>query len=343
MRMASLGTQKMHDESSADAIVAMAYDFRRAKVLMAAVELDVFTILGDGALDSHTLIARIGIAERGAHDFLDALVALQLLHRDCDGRYSNTVAAALYLDRRQSGYVGGMVVHLDQREYPRWQSLTAALRSGRPQADTQTLSSTEFFADEQQLETFAGGMSGGSFPAAQAIARKFPWREFTTVVDVGTSEGCLLVQLAHPHIRGWGFDRPQYKPIFDRYVAKYELADRLSFRGGDFFTDPLPGASVLVMGRILNNWDLVTKQMLVAKAHAALAPGGALIVYERFIDNARRTHSAGLLSSLNMLLMTEGGFDFTAEDCMQWMDEAGFRECRLEPLTADIGMLVATK
>ena len=97
------------------------------------------------------------------------------------------------------------------------------------------------------------------------------------------------------------------------------------------------------MGRVLHNWDLATKQILLKKAYAALPTSGALIVYERLIDNARRTNTAGLLSSLNMLLMTAGGFDFTMADCIAWLREAGFRDMRVEPLVAGHSMIVAKK
>jgi hypothetical protein len=83
--------------------------------------------------------------------------------------------------------------------------------------------------------------------------------------------------------------------------------------------------------------------MLLTKAYQALAPGGALIVYERLIDDERRANAAGLLASLNMLVMTSGGFDFTAADCIGWMRETGFRDMRVEALTEDQLMIVGTK
>jgi hypothetical protein len=86
------------------------------------------------------------------------------------------------------------------------------------------------------------------------------------------------------------------------------------------------------MGHILHDWDLEKKRLLLAKAYEALPPGGALVVYETIIDDARRENAFGLLMSLNMLIETRGGFDFTAADCMGWMREAGFRETRAEHL-----------
>ena len=85
------------------------------------------------------------------------------------------------------------------------------------------------------------------------------------------------------------------------------MADRLRFCPGDFFLEPLPAADVLVMGHILHDWDLATKKVLIAKAYAALPPGGALVVYEALIDDGRRANASGLLMSLNMLLKIRAG------------------------------------
>lgn len=97
------------------------------------------------------------------------------------------------------------------------------------------------------------------------------------------------------------------------------------------------------MGRVLHNWDLPSKKMLLKKAYDALPASGALIVYERLIDDERRRNVAGLLASLNMLVMTAGGFDFTGADCVSWMREAGFRDIRVEPLAAEQSMVVGFK
>jgi hypothetical protein len=201
------------------------------------------------------------------------------------------------------------------------------------------------YADPAALEVFVKGMAGGSLQAATAMAANFPWRNYKSILDVGTAQGCLPVQVAraHAHITGGGFDLPPVQAVFDRYVDEHRLSDRLRFYPGDFFQDPFPAADILVMGRVLHNWDLATKKMLLRKAYQALPVGGALIVYERLIDDERRANTAGLLASLNMLVMTPGGFDFTAADCVDWMRETGFRNMRAEALTEDQSMIVGTK
>jgi hypothetical protein len=331
---------------SLEGILELGYAFRGAKALMSAVELGVFTALSEGPLDGEALRRRLGLAERGARDFFDALVALGLLRRDGAGRYVNATAADLYLDARKAGYVGGLFENLNAREYPLWTTLTEALRTGRPQTGFEALQHfSPLFSDPQRLAFFVRAMTGASLAPAKALAAEFPWGRYETFVDVGTAQGCVPVQiaLAHPHLAGAGFDLPILAPSFDRYVKERGLSGRIRFVPGDFFVDPLPAADVLIMGRVLHNWDLPRKRMLLQKAHAALPPGGALIVYERLIDDARRVSSTGLLSSLNMLIMTDGGFDFTAADCIAWMRDAGFREMRTEPLTDAHAMILAIK
>jgi hypothetical protein len=83
--------------------------------------------------------------------------------------------------------------------------------------------------------------------------------------------------------------------------------------------------------------------MLLQKAYEALPSGGALIVYERLIDDDRRVNAPALLASVNMLIMTAGGFDFSSADCMAWMRDAGFRDMRVEPLAGEISMVVGHK
>jgi hypothetical protein len=329
-----------------DHIFKIAYAFREAKALFSAVELGVFTALADGPMDYDSLRNRTGLHERSARDFLDSLVALGLLYRQEDGRYRNTPEADIYLSRRSASYVGGLIDHLNAREYPYWMFLTRSLQTGNPQfADRSQGHYGALYADAADTETFAQAMSGGTLAVARALATRFPWRDYNTLIDIGSAEGCLPVQIAqyHWHISGGGFDLPPIGPIFNAYVNNHGLSQRLRFYPGDFMVNALPCADVLVMGRVLHNWDLPTKKMLLAKAYAALPPGGALIVYERLIDDDRKESKAGLLGSLNMLVMTDGGFDYSAAECFGWMKESGFERVWSEPLTADQSMVVGIK
>jgi len=188
------------------------------------------------------------------------------------------------------------------------------------------------------------GMTAGSLLAARALAATFPWDGARTVIDVGCAQGGAVVEIAraHPHLTGGGFDLPPVEAVFTRHVRDNGLSDRLRFYAGDFFTDALPAVDVLVMGRILHNWDLATKRMLLDKAHRALPPGGVLIVYDAVIDDDRRANAHALLSSLNMLIETTGGFEYTGAQCAAWMRQAGFTQVHAEPL-GDVHTAIVAK
>ena len=334
------------DAASPDRLLEIAFAFRSSKALLSAVELGVFQALNDGPLAAEALVRKLGLEGRGAADFFDALVALGLLNRDETGRYRNVADCARYLDPRAPAYIGGVLEYLNASVYASWERLTPALRSGRPQAG---LSAAGGYAalcqDEARLEIFLHGMTAGSLMPARALTRAFPWHDYRSVMDVGTAQGSLPVEIAleHSHLSGGGFDLPALQTSFTRYVARHGLSGRLKFYGGDFFKDALPSADVLVMSRILHNWDLATKKLLLRKTHAALPPGGALIVCETLIDDERRLRAHSLLASLNMLIQTDGGFEFTGAECADWMREAGFAAVAIEPLGTLYSAVIATK
>jgi hypothetical protein len=241
-----------------------------------------------------------------------------------------------------------MLEMANHRLYPFWGNLTTALRTGEPQNESRNGGENSFkllYADPDRLRGFLKAMTGFSHGANMVIAKKFPWAEYRTAVDVGTAQGDLITQvaLANPHIAGIGFDLPEVGPIFEHYAADNGLAGRVCFHPGSFFDSPIPTADVVMMGHILHDWDLDTKKKLIRKAYEALPTGGALIVYEAIIDDDRSKNSFGLLMSLNMLIETPGGFDYTGADCMGWMKEAGFSNTRFEHLVGPDSMVVGIK
>ncbi len=309
--------------------------------------MGVFTELARGPESYESLSGRLGLHGRSARDFLDALVALGLLTRtgDC---YANSPETDLYLDSKKPSYLGGILEMANHRLYPFWSHLTEALRTGLPQNELKAGGPGLFetlYADPARLREFLSAMSGFSRGSNIAIARNFPWSDYSTFVDVGTAQGDLATQVAlkNPHLRGLGFDLAEVAPIFEDYIASAGVADRVTFSAGNFFEDDLPKADVVLMGHILHDWDLPTKKTLIGKAFDALPPGGSLVVYEAIIDDDRSQNAFGLMMSLNMLIETPGGFDYTGADCSAWMREAGFSAIRVEPLEGPDSMVVGIK
>lgn len=322
--------------------------FWASKALLSAVEMGVFTELATGPESFDNLAGRLGLHHRSARDFLDTLVALGFLQRS-NGTYSNTPETDLFLDRHKPSYLGGILEMANARLFGFWNHLTEALRTGRPQNEAKdAVGESPFealYAEPARLKEFLAAMSGISHGANVAIAQKVPWAKYKTFADVGTAQGDLAVQiaLANPHLKGIGFDLAQVGPTFEEYAQANGLNGRLSFQPGDFFTEPLPRVDVLTMGHILHDWNLDEKKMLIGKAYEALNPGGALVVYDAIIDDDRSKNAFGLLMSLNMLVETPGGFDYTGADCIGWMKAAGFRDAYVEHLVGPDSMVVGFK
>lgn len=328
-------------------IMQLGLGFWSSKTLLSAIEVGLFTELSKGSLNAQLLADRLGLHSRGARDFFDALVSLGMLEREGD-LYRNTAGTDLFLVRGKPSYIGGILEMANERLYPFWGSLTEGLRTGQPQNEFKAGGAGLFetlYGDPERLRLFLGAMTGLSMGASQAIAEKFPWQDYKTVADVGGAQGGLLVQvcLARPHLTGINFDLPVVGPIFEEYVAMHGLSERLSFQPGDFFKEPLPSVDVITMGHILHDWNLDEKRMLLVRAYQALPEGGALIVFEALIDDQRRENAFGLLMSLNMLIETPGGFDFTGQDCSKWMREVGFSETRVTHLIGPDSMVVGIK
>ncbi len=336
----------MSTSPSPSNIMQLGMAFWGSKTLLSAIELGIFTELARQPLDADSLRTQVGLHERSARDFFDALVALGMLER-VDGKYSNTSETDLYLDQSKPTYIGGFLEMANDRLYDYWGSLTEGLRTGLPQNETKE--GGDFFGtlyrNPLKLKAFLQSMTGISMGASQAIAQKFPWKDYKTFTDIGCAQGGLAVQIAqtHTHLIGGGFDLPPVGPIFKDYVQSFNLTHRLRFIPGDFFKEPLPNTDVLCMGHILHDWNLEEKKQLLAKAYEALPPNGALIIFEALIDDERRKNAFGLLMSLNMLIELPGGFDYTGADCSTWLREAGFRETRVEHLIGPDSMVIGIK
>jgi SAM-dependent methyltransferase len=320
--------------------------YQASKTFLSATELGVFNVLADGPLDELALRERVGIHPRGARDFFDALVGLGLLDRDEQG-YHNSPEAQTFLVESQPTYIGGFFRMTGVRLFSVWGQLTTALRTGLPQSEAED--GKEFFgalyADPERLRMFITAMDASAPIMGKALAANPIWGGYQNFVDVGGARGGVAAQIAraHPHLDAGCFDLPAVEPIFDEHMERLGLASRVRFHAGDFFADPLPETDVAVFGHVLHDWGQEEKQRLLEKAFEAVRPGGAVLVYDPMLDEGRRTNVFGLLSSLNMLLETHAGFEYTASQCQDWMRAVGFRDVSSAHLAGPDTVVVGRK
>jgi precorrin-6B methylase 2 len=332
-------------------IMEVGMAFWPAKVLLSAIELQLFTTLGGQAMTGAELQSALQLHPRANPDFLDTLVALGFLGRDGDGplaRYRNTEETALFLDRASPQFMGGFLEMANERLYPFWGGLTDGLRTGRPQNEIKQNGASmfaELYSKPERLEQFMDAMSGISAANFQSFADKFDFSRYQTLCDVGGATGQLSLSVArrHPHLRCTSVDLPAVTGIATRKIAAAGLDQRVTARALDFFNEPLPKADVITMGMILHDWNLEKKMHLIRAAYDALPPGGAFVVVENLIDDARRENAFGLMMSLNMLIEFGDAFDFTAADFFGWCGQAGFRKMEVIPLGGPASAGVAYK
>src|SRR5262245_14793624 len=310
-------------------VLQLGMGFWSSRVVLTAVEMGLFTELAKRPRPLQEVIDHFGWHSRAAHAFLEALVGLELLTRDAAGVYANSRQAALFLDRAQPSYLGGLLELSSTRLYDLWSGLGDLLKTGRPQAKEDTDGSDFFgtlYRDPEALRKFLSGMTGISMGEAVPIAAHFPWKRFKTFVDVGAAQGVLpvVVALTHPHLTGASYDLAAVKPVFEDYVASFDLSERLRFLPGDMHEGPLPSADVICFGHLLHGFGEEQRRALIAKSYAALPPGGAILIYDAMIAAGRRRNYISFLSSLNIMLETRDGFEATTDQCAQWLRDAGF-------------------
>ena len=332
-------------------IMDVGMGFFGSRTLLTAVELGLFTELGTGKMSGAQIAERLGLHPRAVPDFPDALLALGLLTRDGDGPdalYGNTVETAVFLDKESPQYIGGILEMASERLYKFWGSLTEALKTGEPQTEVKESGEPVFaklYSAPERLEQFMNAMAGVSAGNYRALAQKFDFSPYKTLCDAGGATGQLscLVALENPHMHCISADLPPVEPIAKKYIEAAGFPHRVETAAIDFFEDPLPKADVITMGMVLHDWDLEKKKHLIKLAYDALPPGGAFIVVEALIDDARRENAFGLLMSLNMLIEFGNAFDYTGADFKQWCAEAGFDRFEIIPLAGPSSAAVAYK
>ena len=341
----------MQGDTSPDHILQIGFGFWASKTLLSAVELNLFSLLADGPKTGPELQHAMSLNPRGTYDFLDTLVALNLLQRDGvgeTGRYANTASTARFLVKGRPGYIGGMLEMANARLYRFWADLTTALKTGKPQNEAKETGKSmfgELYADPARLEQFMDAMSGISMSNFGAFAERFDFSKYKTLADIGGATGQLsaIVAERHPHMHCRTCDLSEVVPIAERRIKERSLDGRVVAEKIDFFADEFPKADVITMGMVLHDWNLADKKMLIAKAYRALPAGGALVAIENIIDDERRKNAFGLMMSLNMLIEFGEAFDFTGAQFSQWCKEAGFSRCEIIPLAGPASAAVAYK
>lgn len=332
-------------------IMQIGMGFWASKTLLTAVNLELFTLLANAELSGEEIKKELGLHQRSLYDFLDTLVALGFLNRTGIKKssiYSNAADSDLFLDKNKPSYIGGILEMSNNRLYPFWNNLEEGLKTGKQQNEAKNGGASVFeaiYADENKLREFIHGMGGVQAGNFMFFAQNFDFSSYNSLCDIGGSGANLSIHVTknNPHMKCTSWDLPPVEKVATENVNKFGLSDKISLASGDFFADDMPKADIITMGNILHDWGLDDKLILIKKAYDALPKGGVLIVIENIIDNERNKNAFGLMMSLNMMIETDGGFDFSAADFEVWAKEIGFQKIETMPLTGPSSAIIAFK
>jgi len=327
--------------------------FWASKILLSAVKFEIFTTLAErkslsaSEIKSHL---KFKCTDRNVFDYLDALTTFGFLNREGvleTAKYSNNINTDFFLDKKKPTYIGGILEMMNNRLYGFWGNLEAGLLTGHPQNEAKHGDNLfeKLYADADRLKEFIQAMSGVQMGSFMALAQKFDFSKVKTLVDIGGSAGLLSLTVAkhNPHMTCITWDLPPVAPIANETIQKFQLQDRVKTSEGDFFKSQFPKADIITMGNILHDWDEETKLMLMTKAYDALPEGGVFVAIENIIDDERKQNAFGMMMSLNMLIETGTGFDYTFADFNKWAKKAGFKSTALLPLAGPTSGALAYK
>ena len=342
-----------NSQPSPENIMKIGSGFWASKILLTAVNFYLFTKISEKkSMSAAELKKELGLqcTDRNVYDFLDALTGFGFLTRDgiLEGAiYSNSIDADIFLDKNKPTYIGGILEMMNNRLYQFWENLDEGLITGLPQNEAKA--GKDFFGliyqDTNKLKAFVNAMSGIQMGNFIAFAQNFDFSKYRTLTDVGGSAGLLSLMVAkhQSHMSCITFDLPPVEAIANTTIQQFQLGDRVKAASGDFFANAFPKGDVIVMGNILHDWSEENKLALMKKAYEALPGGGAFVAIENIIDDERKQNVFGMMMSLNMLIETGEGFDYTFADFNNWAKTVGFKSTSLLPLTGPSSAAIAYK
>jgi SAM-dependent methyltransferase len=300
------------------AIRELATNFQSSRILLTAIELRVFSLIGAGGLTSAEVAGRAASHPRATDRLLNALCALGLLEKR-DGRFWNTPESRRYLDDGSPDFAAGLGHTASM--WHSWSHLTESVQEGKPAV-------REAINDRGDgwLKPFIAAMHYRAAQQAPAVAALIGLEGVERVLDVGGGSGAFAMAFAkkEPGLVAVVFDLPNVLPLTRDYVAQAGLEARVTTAVGDYLVDPLPhGFDLVFLSAVIHSNSADQNRALIRSCAGALNPGGRVAVVDWVMDDDRVSPRGGAFFALNMLVATDDGDTFTEREIRGWMSQAG--------------------
>lgn len=293
-------------------------------VLHAGVKLDIFSTLGADSMAGEEIAQKIATDARATLKLLDALTAVGLLEKK-DDTYANTEASLKFLSKTSPQYIGYIILH-HHHLMESWAKLDQGIRSGKP-----VRSRSAHADDGRRREAFLMGMFNMAMSMAPQVVKSIDLSDRSRLLDLGGGPGTYAVHfcLNNPQLRATVYDLASSRPFAEKTIVKFGLTDRVRFVGGNYLQDPVEGTYDAVwLSHILHAEGPQNCQTIIAKAAAALKPGGMIIIHDFILDDSMAAPLFPALFSLNMLLGTEGGQSYSETRLREMLTKAGVRQIK---------------
>lgn len=318
-----------HFDDFRDAVFA----FRLPRILLTALELDLFTVMGKRSWTIRQLAKTLRASERGVEILCRNLATVGLLKKH-GARYSSSRLGQTVLNAQSPDYRGAYLALL-RRQWEDWAQLTRAVKTGQP-------------VDDKEPETpdyrrsFTWAMHQRSIDPARQVAAQLALHGARTLLDVGGGPGTYALAFVkrHPHLTATIMDRPAALEVAKEIAESTPQRKRIMFYPGDLFTTPWPrGFDIVWISNVIHIYSPAENMRLLRKARQALNPGGRILIQDTFLlDKEGLRPAEANLFAVTMLLFTETGNTYHVRDVLGWLKAAGCsqqRLIRLKPGTGD--------
>ncbi|HTE19230.1 MAG TPA: class I SAM-dependent methyltransferase [Armatimonadota bacterium] len=317
--------------------------YQRTAAMKAAIELELFTAVAEGAETAPEIAAGCAASERGTRILCDYLVIIGFLTKNGD-RYGLTPDAAVFLDRRSPAYMGGAIEFLlSPSIVAGFQELTAAVRKG----GTAIPSEGTVAAEHPVWVQFDRAMMPMMAMPAQQIVDLAPCRadRKVSVLDIAAGHGLFGIAFAqrYPHAEVTALDWPQVLEVARENAERAGVGDRHHLLPGSAFdVEYGVGHDLVLLTNFLHHFDIPTCETLLGKVHAALGEGGRAVTLEFIPNDDRVTPPPAAAFSLTMLGSTPSGDAYTFRELESMFRSAGFSRSELFPLPQSGGAVVVS-
>ncbi|MBH0202775.1 MAG: methyltransferase domain-containing protein [Nitrospira sp.] len=309
----------MSRELSLAEIFQLGY-YWETKILLTAVKLDVFSAIDERPKSAQDIAGRLQADPPTLTLLLNALVAMKLLTKEGE-LYGNSSIALKYLVRHSPQYVGHLLL-LHDAEWNNWGKLEETIRTGKRTVDRHVFETDpELGSHVLAVLNRIGQQSGPDL----AKRLKLGGRERMCDLGGGAGTNAIAFCQVYPELHATVFDLPETLKLTEKTVKEAGLEARIALHPGDFNRDPIGGPyDMVLMSDILHYQTFAMNQALVKKVFTALAPGGRLVIKDRFLDEVGTGPAWTTAFAVHILVNTQKGSCFQAGDAMQWLQTAGF-------------------